>query len=409
MGNTLMYGRRVRGKIMNKMEKFWDAVYVWQLFLAPLGCLSAGIYYSYCKYKGFYEQVPWRYIIAFFSSQLLYVAIAGMLLRIRKKNVMAPGTYVRVVKTFVSTILLLQYCSVMLVFPAFHTWGCTFFFLIYILFLFDFKVMIYNVCGYMLVAVIAHVVCRDQHLLAENGTRFETLLFRVVIFVLYCIFSIAISYLMEKFIKQLEFEEEKMTFLSQQQLKYYQNLDLMDEELRKFRHDITNHFLCMQELTEREDLLQLKQYFRDLLNDYSQNGQVYFSGNVIVDSILNYDLSHLCGKNVVPVIYGRLPQIESVSSMDLCTVFSNMLSNAIKGANLLEYENELLVSFRGGEQYFSILVTNQVGTVRGEAAEEDRNHGYGVRNIMEVIEKYQGIFEQGENAGIFMMQVYLPI
>ena len=394
---------------MNKMEQFWDAVYVWQLFLAPLGCLSAGIYYSYCKYKGFYELVPWSYIIVFVGSQVLYVTIAGMLLRIRKKNVMESGIYVRVIKGFVSTILLLQYCAVMLVFPAGHTWGCTFFFLICILFLFDFKIMIWNTCGYMIVAVIAHVVCTNQHLIKENGTWFENLLFRIVIFILFCIFSIAISYLMERFIKQMEFEEEKTAFLSQQQLKYYQNLDLMDKELRKFRHDITNHFLCMQELTEREDLSQLKQYFRDLVNDYSQNGQVYFSGNVIVDSILNYDLSHLCGENVMPVIYGRLPQIESVSSMDLCTVFSNMLSNAIKGANLLEQENELVVNSRGGDRYFSILVTNQMGADRAERVEEDRNHGYGVRNIMEVIEKYQGIFEQGEDAGIFTMQVYLPI
>lgn len=394
---------------MNKMEKFWRAIYGWQLFLSPLGCFSAGIYYCYCKYNGFYEQVPWTYLTIFVCSQLLYFSIAMTLFYRIKMNKMKPDVYIRVIKGFISIILLIQYVGVMLVFPAGHTWGCTFFFLIFIMFLFDFRVMIWNICGYAVIAVAAHVICKEEHLSSGDGSYFENLLFRVVIFILYCTASVAISYFVEKFIEQIQFEQEKNEILSQQQLKYYQNLDLMDKELRKFRHDITNHFLCMQELTAREDIEQLKQYFRDMVKDYAQSGQIYFSGNVIIDSILNYDLSHLCGENVVPVIYGRLPDIVSVSSMDLCTVFSNMLSNAIKGANLLDHENELVVGFRGGEQYFSILVTNQVQVVREKVKENDRNHGYGIRNIREVIERYQGIFEQEEEDGIFTMRVYLPV
>ncbi|MBR1741218.1 MAG: GHKL domain-containing protein [Lachnospiraceae bacterium] len=136
---------------------------------------------------------------------------------------------------------------------------------------------------------------------------------------------------------------------------------------------------------------------------------------MIIDSVLNYGISHTCSAYVKPVVYGRLPEIVSVSAMDLCTVFSNMLSNAIKGANLLEEENELVIRFQGGEQFFSICVTNQTkkneNVEREKAENSDRNHGHGLKKIKEVAEKYTGEFEQTEDLekGSFRMQIYLPI
>ncbi len=189
----------------------------------------------------------------------------------------------------------------------------------------------------------------------------------------------------------------------------------MDKELRKFRHDINNHFLCMQELLKQEKLSDLKLYFQDLSNGYSQSEKLYSSGNVIIDSILNYNITHLCSSYVNPVVYGKLPEIVTVSSMDLCTIFSNMLSNAIKGANLLSEKNDMTIRFQTGNKFFAICVTNR--TIPAWKREEmikkesDRNHGHGFKKIQETTEKYIGKFEQTEDTetGIFMMQVYLPL
>ncbi|MBR1741219.1 MAG: hypothetical protein IJ733_04990 [Lachnospiraceae bacterium] len=165
-------------------------------------------------------------------------------------------------------ILLMQYAFITFLFPDNYTWGCTFLFLIFILFVFDFKYMVFNLSCYFVLAVIGHIVYRERYFTGEGA--FESALFRIVIFLLYGIMSVVISYFVEKFIKQMQEWEDENAFLSRQQLSYYQNLDLMDKELRKFRHDIKNHFLCMQELIEREELSELKVYFKDLVDDYLQ-------------------------------------------------------------------------------------------------------------------------------------------
>lgn len=407
---------------MNVMKKYWDTVYLCQLLLAPLSCLCAGIYYTLCRLYGQYIQAPWPYVILFDCSQILYLVIAILLLL--QRNHIAVGLYIRSIKCYVTVCLLLQYAFIMLLFPASHTWGYSFLFLVFIMFSFDFRLMVLNQISYFLVAVAAHILFPAQHLYNNAGDPREALCFRLIVYLLYSFLSAAITYFVEKFLRRIQLDENESRELALKQLTYYQNLDLMDKELRKFRHDIINHFLCMNDLLNRGDIPELKKYFTALTNSYPENSQLYFSGNAIIDSILNYDLIHLCQPNVKPVIYGRLPEITAVSSMDLCTVFSNMLSNAIKGANGNRAENELSIKFRNGEHYFSICVVNEKMTsakdsdsrdpksTHAHGIEDSRAHGYGVSNILEIVEKYNGIFEQNEEPdenGLFAMQVYLPI
>lgn len=399
--------RMERGLDMNNIRHYWDTVYIWHLVFAPLACLSAGIYYTCARYFGYYSDVPWWLVCTFLGSQLLYLIIAGVLIYIRRKNRMEKEQYIGIVKWYITIMLLIQYVFVMFPFAAVHTWGCTFLFLIFILFLFDFKFMTGNILGYALIILAAHILYGDKHL--AGNEMYEVLLFRVAIFIDYGVAAIFISYYQEQFFKRIQMEQEKEDLQKSQQLAYYQNLDLMDKELRRFRHDIKNHFLCLEELFLKDQLPELKEYFANLVETYSETEQVYFSGNVIVDAILNYDMAHMLGSNVRPVVYGRLPDISTVSSMDLCTVFSNMLSNAIKGSNRIGRENELVIQFQGGDRYFSILVTNELGEGGEDKKADDRNHGYGIQNIQEAADKYQGIFEQKEENGRFAMQVYLPI
>ena len=399
---------------MNVTKKYWDTVYLCQLLLAPFSCLCAGIYYTLCRIHGQYAAIPWTLVLMFDCSQLLYLVIALVLLFQRKH--IAANLYIQAIKCYVFICLLIQYSFIMLLFPASHTWGCTFLFLVFVMFTFDFSFMLLNLICYFLVAFSAHMLFPNQHLqyLYDNNRSenlVESLCFRLTVYIVYSLLSAAITYFVEKFLRQIQLDEDINQALSQKQLTYYQNLDLMDQELRKFRHDITNHFLCMNDLLNREDIPELKKYFTALQISSLENAQLYFSGNAIIDSILNYDLTHLCQPSVKPVIYGRLPDITSVSSMDLCTVFSNMLSNAIKGANNNPEENELSISFHGGDHYFSIRITN-VKKTASAPSKSSRSHGYGVNNIQEIVRKYHGIFEQNEGneaEGLFTIQVYLPI
>lgn len=150
---------------------------------------------------------------------------------------------------------------------------------------------------------------------------------------------------------------------------------------------------------------------------YIRLERLYFSGNLIIDSILNYDIPNKCKPHVKRIVTGTLTEVETVPSIDLCTLFSNILSNAIRCANQCTESDEpqLSVRFDHGTNYFSITVINSVpdgysvSKAKRNSHSLDRNHGYGLSKIRFICEKYNGTFEQTNQDNKMTTTVYLPL
>ena len=181
-------------------------------------------------------------------------------------------------------------------------------------------------------------------------------------FVLTAMSIVIIVYFAEHFLIQARESDEDNMELMEKQLKYYKDMELLDKELRRFRHDIKNHFICLETLFNTGKTEELQEYFRDLQQAFSFQNKIYVSGNDIIDAILHYDLPNDCREEVRVSVYGSLPQIETVSAMDLCTLFSNLLSNAIASANQCadSGEAQLTIHFSGGDRFFCIEISNTI-------------------------------------------------
>ena len=390
------------------MKKYWETIYSCQLLLVPSICACAGIYYTICKYMGQYPDTPWFMVCIFDINHIIYTLIAIILWN-TKKNTLETLFSTRI-KKFVTITLFIQFNFIIHLFPNYYTWGCIFVFLMFIM-MFDFKFVIFNSILYTLSIICGYIIHWDKIVYKKSGYIYN-IIFCIILYCVYLIFSFVTSYFIEKAILYIQKEEEETKILNQRQLEYYENLDLMDTELRKFRHDITNHFCCIGNLLESNHIDELKKYFNDLSLNYQENTKIYLSGNVIIDSLLNYGSKYLCNNNVNLVIFGKLPEIKTVSSMDICTIFSNMLSNTIKGANSLDRASDIEIQFKSGESYFFIQLTNDYNKYNENISADkakDRNHGYGIEKIDEITSKYNGIFEQKIINNKFIMQIYLPI
>ena len=119
--------------------------------------------------------------------------------------------------------------------------------------------------------------------------------------------------------------------------------------------------------------------------------------------------------DIAPIIYGKLPEITTVTQMDLCTVFSNVLSNAVSAVKKSTSDKpKILISFEHGAHFFSINVVNSseqkdVNEPHTRRHLYDRNHGHGIHQIEAIVDKYNGIFEQSAKDGSFTCKIYLPI
>lgn len=395
---------------MNIIKKYWEIVFYYALLFSPLACIFAGMFYTTSKLHGGYERTPLSLIIFFDLTQFLYLLIAFYFIWKKNKKRVPVEDLLPSVKKYVTVSLFIQYNFIMNLFPAEYTWACSFIFLALIVFYFDVRLMLINTGGYMVSLTIAHLFHPEHYIPVNSSFHLEIIFFRIVALAVTSLILITITYFVEKFLDKIEYESFEKRFYMEQQLDYYQNLDIMDKELRRFRHDIKNHFLCIQSLVENQKFDELEAYFNDLNKSYSSTNLLYFSGNLIIDSILNYHLSHLGNLGVHPVVYGKLPEIKQISSMDLCTIFSNMISNAIKAVSTCSTSSPVLeIAFDYGEKYCSIAVTN---TMTPEmvftSKRKNRNHGHGMYLMKEFTEKNKGMFEQSLENDTLTTIVYLP-
>lgn len=399
---------------MNIIKKYWESVYRYILILIPGLCMCAGSYWTICKLLGAYPSLPWIQLILFDFSHILYMLAGIYFIYRNKKDPTYISEHLPLIKAFIVILLFIQYNAILYLFPTYYVWECTFIFLSIIALLFDSKLMAFNIGAYAVFLLVAHISCPENYLPINEKSLTEVIAYRIILYIITSISIMFVEIFAERFLGQATKSNDENRRLIEKQLKYYQDMELMDIELRKFRHDIKNHFICMEWLFNNGKTDELQKYFQDLEESFSFRQQLTLSGNDIIDAILHHDLPHYCNDKIKVSVYGNLPALHTVSSMDLCTLFSNMLSNAIASAAQCEntsYTPEINIRFSGGNSYFSIEMSNTVlpQAFTGKRKAIDRNHGHGTQKIKDVIEKYDGRHEiKLEDAQITII-VYLPI
>ena len=277
---------------MNIIKKYWDSVYIYVLLAITGLCMCAGAYWTGCKLFGLYPKLGWLGIIVFDCSQLVYLAVAIYFIYSNKKNSSYIAGHMKLIKGFIVLVLFIQYNYIMYLFPSTHVWECTVLFYFCIMFFFDSKLMAFNIVLYLVNLLVIHILRPEDFLPLESANLTEFIAYRILMCTLISASIMLIVYLVERFLMQAKQNDEENVHLMEKQLNYYKDMELLDTELRKFRHDIKNHFICMESLFNNGKTEELQEYFRDLQQDFPYERKMYFSGNDIIDAILHHDLQH---------------------------------------------------------------------------------------------------------------------
>ncbi|TAN67701.1 ATP-binding protein [Paraclostridium sordellii 8483] len=212
---------------------------------------------------------------------------------------------------------------------------------------------------------------------------------------------------------EYEITKEKMNI----QYKYYLNLQESQEKIKKLYHDMNNHIICIQNIYGNHELS--NKYIKDINNQIKDCRSIFDTKSIILDIILNEKKS-ICDKNdinfLVDINFSKCGFIEIT---DICSIFSNMLDNAIEACNKITDGNiNKKIKLRGTiiNKFFVIkcentkvnninLRKNKLITDKGDSF----LHGIGVNSVKSSVEKYNGNVEIISNENNFTMIIYIPI
>ena len=195
------------------------------------------------------------------------------------------------------------------------------------------------------------------------------------------------------------------------QISHYEKLDKLNSDIRRFRHNYINHLHSVLALIRMNELNDAQKYIENLLEIEDTPTIAYNTGNHLADAILSDksekfgECSHIEFNGIIP------PELDNV---DLCTILSNSLDNAIEacfkcGGNLID------IVANTAHGYFVITITNPTDKaecfdqIPSTTKEDSQNHGFGLLSIEQVAYKYDGKINIHCADGIFELSVLLKI
>ena len=101
----------------------------------------------------------------------------------------------------------------------------------------------------------------------------------------------------------------------------------------------------------------------------------------------------------------------SVSELDLCIIIGNLLDNAIDACMELPVEKRLIriyMEMKGNFLYFALTNTSGGRKKTNFRSTKGEGHGFGIRRVDAVVEKYGGYITRASEDGAFSTEVMLP-
>lgn len=198
-------------------------------------------------------------------------------------------------------------------------------------------------------------------------------------------------------IQQLQFHKENMD-----------DIKRMNSEIRKIKHDMKHKIEYIQECLKDNKFEEVKEILDITYEDLNQINVIQFSDN----ETLNYILQ---AKNKIAEVQKVELNCEvnykdsSIENNDLVVLLGNLLDNAIENSKEKDIVYLKINEMKG---YLCIDISNPIKgkVIMDKTSKKDTiNHGYGLKSVRALVEKYDGTMVQEEKDNYFHVNILLKM
>lgn len=195
-----------------------------------------------------------------------------------------------------------------------------------------------------------------------------------------------------------EKELEAKIYLKEQQ-QYYEYLERRERNTKKFRHDVRNHLELLTEFIAKKQYKEVDEYLERINIKIDELGNAISLGNGIAEAIVNKYYYQALNLGINMKVSGAFPTECRIDAFDLCTIFSNILSNALEAAS----ESEKKMVYLDCRYNDKNIIINIRNTYKDQGQFKDNYfvttksnreyHGFGLENVKECIERNNGLID----------------
>lgn len=173
---------------------------------------------------------------------------------------------------------------------------------------------------------IVLIILLKQSIYAENFSTYSYLFSDLHYFYLYIFLYIFID------LEKKKKNDRLIQSITINQMEARQNEEIINSthSLRVFKHDIMNHMSILYKLVENGKNSDALKYIYQINNSIERTSYTISTGIIPIDCIMTAKLSKALDNNISIKHQIHFPANYNISDMDLCSLISNLLDNAIE-------------------------------------------------------------------------------
>lgn len=197
---------------------------------------------------------------------------------------------------------------------------------------------------------------------------------------------------------------------------HYENIQKDQVKLRQLRHDIKNHIACIKGVAQNK--YDATEYINSIENELNRYDSNFNTGNIILDIILNEKCKVCKESNIKYLIdISNFEKCNFVDRMDVCSIFSNILDNAIEACNKIHsFKKEIVLRGTIINDFFVIRIENtkqnkinkKQNIIKTDKKDKDL-HGLGLKSVKDSVSKYDGEVSINYSENRFMVNIFIPL
>ena len=211
--------------------------------------------------------------------------------------------------------------------------------------------------------------------------------------------------------------EQRSRLLEMNQL-YYESLERQQLEVRKLRHDMANHLQTRAGLSGEEH----RTYLDRLLEQPGIRRNVQYCANPVINAVLSTKSGKMAQEQIDFEYRLQVPTRMDMDSVDLSVLFANSIDNAIEACEKLPVQRRKIALQAKNEKGLFVLKIenttdqeekmpekNASGFLPQTTKKDQKLHGYGLKSIQEIVQRYEGSMEITKEDGRFVLFLYIPV
>ncbi len=199
---------------------------------------------------------------------------------------------------------------------------------------------------------------------------------------------------------QVEIEKQMVELSLSQQSDQITALKGVMDEVRRNQHDYKNHFQAIRTMVNHDKQNEVLSYIDALIGDQSVLDHNLKTSMTAIELILEQKINEALQYGIEIEKEVMIPNNLSTLEYSLAMIISNSMDNAIEACQAVVGKTRIKIKIFMRKGYLNYYIEN---TSNGEYKKESGRyltrkkektlHGYGIRNIEELINKHHGLFE----------------